>query len=66
MARYRVLRQHEGDRLYKPGDLREASPCDVAHLVASGVIEVVPDAAAVKAEPAPRNKAERPPRNKAR
>lgn len=37
--RYNVLRQHIGDRDYLPGDTREADPAQVAHLVASGVLE---------------------------
>lgn len=41
MARYKVLRQHHGDRDYMPGDFREATPSVVAHLVAAGVIEEV-------------------------
>ncbi len=35
---YRVLRQHLGDRMYQPGEEREAEAADVAHLVASGVL----------------------------
>lgn len=56
MAKFRVLRQHFGDRLYLPGDEREAQERDVAHLVKNGVL---------KAEPAVKNKAEPPVKNKA-
>ena len=59
--KYRVMRQHFGDRLYQAGDEREASEGDVAHLVANGVLELIQ----VKAEPALANKAEPALRNKA-
>lgn len=58
--KYRVEREHIGDRRYLPGDEREARPEEVAHLVARGVL------VQVKAVKAPRNKAEARPRNKAR
>jgi hypothetical protein len=62
MQTYRVIRQHFGDRMYMPGDTREAEPRDVAHLVEGGTLEPVK----TKAEPAaPRNKAEPAARNKA-
>jgi hypothetical protein len=41
MTRFKVLRQHLGDREYLPGDTREADPLVVAHLVAAGVLEEV-------------------------
>ncbi|UWQ16151.1 hypothetical protein [Jannaschia sp. M317] len=59
--KFEVLRHHEGDRSYVPGDLRDAQEGDVAHLVASGVLRPAGKAAqaaankAVKA--APKNKA---------
>jgi len=65
MAAYRVLRHHDGDRAYAPGDTREAAPADVAHLVALGVLAPLA-AAGAKAEPPLRDKADRAPRNKAR
>lgn len=55
MKRYRVVRQHEGDRFYQEGDVREATPADVKHLVPH-VLQPIEDEA--KAEPAPANKAE--------
>ena len=58
---FNVLRRHEGDRLYEEGDTREASASEVAHLVASGVLEQ----AKAKGESKPRNKAEPAPANKA-
>jgi len=61
MAEFFVLRQHYGDKMYLPGDVREASASDVAHLVKSGVLAEV----ASKAEQPPSNKAERAPKNKA-
>lgn len=55
--KFEVLRRHLGDKLYEPGEEREATEGDVAHLVRSGVLK--------KAEPAPKNKAEKAaPKNK--
>lgn len=69
---FRVIRQHLGDRMYMPGDTREADPKEVAHLVAGGVIEPVKERAAgaapegaKRAAPTP-NKAAAPPENKSR
>lgn len=50
--KYNVIRQHLGDKMYMPGDSREASPGEVKHLLANGVIEEA------KADPKPANKAE--------
>ena len=61
MAIFITERQHFGDRLYMPGDEREAAPSDVAHLVANGVLRP----ARTKAEPEVANKAEPKLRNKA-
>lgn len=58
---YEVIRQHLGDRLYMPGDVREVNQGDVAHLVANGVLKPV----RAKAGPAPANKAAPKPQNKA-
>jgi len=52
MPLYNVLRQHLGDKMYMPGDERDAAENDVAHLVTNGVL------APAKAERAPANKAE--------
>ena len=41
MATFRVMQSHRGDQQYRPGDMREADPAMVAHLVASGVLEEV-------------------------
>ncbi|MBD9372108.1 hypothetical protein IB238_05620 [Rhizobium sp. ARZ01] len=61
MKTYSVIRQHLGDKMYMPGDRREAAKADVAHLVANGVL-VEGD----KANRAPANKAEKSsPKNKA-
>ena len=56
MAEFFVLRQHYGDKMYMPGDVREASASDVAHLVKNGVL---------KSAVAPKNKMEAPVKNKA-
>lgn len=55
---FKVARQHLGDRLYLPGDTREANAGDVEHLLRNGVL------VRQKAEPAPKNKAEKVPPNK--
>lgn len=54
MKTYEVVRQHLGDKMYMPGDKREASPPDVQHLVKNGVLTE----AKSKAEPKLPNKAE--------
>lgn len=41
MKHFKVLRQHTGDKEYVAGDVREADASQVAHLVASGVLEEV-------------------------
>jgi len=58
--KFRVIRQHLGDKFYQPGDERTADPAAVKHLVAQGVLAPIK----AKAEPAPANKAERAPKNK--
>lgn len=58
---YDVTRQHLGDRMYLPGDQREADPSDVKHLVDTGVLTL----RAEKAERPVDNKAIKAPRNKA-
>lgn len=68
MAKFKVLRQHFGDKMYMPNDpdtgTREADPSTVAHLVAAKVLEPMGGS---KKEPEPRNKAvRRAPRNKAK
>lgn len=52
-ARYRVLREHIGDRPYREGEEREALPSQVGHLLGR-VLEPL----GAKAEPVPENKAE--------
>lgn len=53
--KYHVTRQHLGDKMYFPGDTREASESQVGHLVKSGVLTTT----------APKRKAERTLQNKA-
>lgn len=52
--KYDVLRQHTGDKRYARGDVREAEPRDVAHLVETGILAEHK----AKAEPTAKNKAE--------
>lgn len=52
---YRVIRDHEGDKLYRVGDTREADPRDVAHLIGKCLVDpadaqrLADEAAAIKA-----------------
>lgn len=41
--KYDVLREHIGDKFYKSGDVRDAEPMTVAHLVRNGVLRPVAD-----------------------
>jgi hypothetical protein len=60
MAKYEVLREMQGDKDYKPGDIRDLSEADAKHLVGLGVLRKI----ATKAAPPLKNKADRPPENK--
>ncbi len=76
---YLVKRPHEGDKFYNPGDIREANPQTVKHLVDRGVLVVKPadeepvdavkkpvtKAADKKAKATPENKAALAPSDKA-
>lgn len=55
MKTYDVLRQHYGDKPYAKGDMREANPFEVRHLVDAGVLRK----ATIKAENPTANKAEK-------
>jgi len=61
--KFSVIRQHLGDRMYMPGEEREANKSDVQHLLDAGVLA---EHEGAKAEDgAPRNKAHgRAPKNK--
>lgn len=61
MAKYKVIRQHQGDRMYLPGEERELPEGDAGHLIPRCLVPI-----SGKAEPAPKNKAEPAPKNKAR
>lgn len=65
MKTYDVRRQHLGDKMYMPGDQRDALPADVAHLVANGVLSDAEPDVATKAEKPVKNKAAKPLANKA-
>lgn len=43
MAKFKVLRRHDGDKEYFQGDERTAKPADVKHLVDLGILELVED-----------------------
>ena len=58
--KFNVIRQHLGDKMYMPGDEREATQAEVRHLVANGVLEEVKAERKLpnKAEPVVKNKAD--------
>ena len=60
MAKYEVLREMQGDKDYKLGDVRDLSEADASHLVSLGVLRK----AATKAAPRLKNKAAPPLENK--
>jgi hypothetical protein len=51
--KFYVTRPHLGDKMYLPGDTREANEGDVKHLIANGVLSPK-----TEAEGKPTNKAE--------
>lgn len=62
MKKFAVMRRHQGDKWYEEGDVREAKPSDVQHLIDRGVLVETEDK---KAQPKPKNKAvESAPKNK--
>ena len=67
MPKFKVLREHDGDKFYFPGDVRTANAADVAHLVKNGVLVLLDDSEptpeptpTVKLAPAHENKAGKP------
>lgn len=60
--KYRVLRQHYGDRAYTAGEERELRETDGKRLVELGVLEEIRQ----KKAPEPENKMQSEPENKAR
>jgi hypothetical protein len=64
---YRVVRRHEGDRMYEEGETRTGTKAELGHLVPNVLVEMEAEAKPqTKAEPAPSNKAEPAPRNKSK
>lgn len=57
--KFKVIREHLGDRFYQVGETREAQRADVAHLIGKSL------EAPGKAAKTALNKAARPPINKA-
>lgn len=55
--KWKVLRRHEGDRMYEEGDTREGTAAELGHLEGK-VLELIGPIKAAKAEKAPLNKAE--------
>ncbi len=63
---YRVVRRHEGDRMYEEGETRKGTKAELGHLVPN-VLAPIEDEPKEKAETAaPANKAEKPVRNKSK
>ena len=58
--KYRVKREHEGERFYNVGDERELDEATATQLVRLGVLEAIE----VKPEAAPLNKATKPEKTK--
>ncbi|TXC73960.1 hypothetical protein FSZ31_04360 [Sphingorhabdus soli] len=69
MAKFKVLREHRGDKQYSEGDTRTAEPSVVAHLVDAGILAPVDSGkkkpAAAKKAKTPGNKKAPTPDNKA-
>jgi len=42
MEKYKVIWPHYGDKPYNVGDIREAHPARVKHLVKNGTLELIP------------------------
>ncbi|MBW9062382.1 hypothetical protein JNB71_03525 [Rhizobium herbae] len=62
--RWKVLRRHDGDRMYEEGEIRTGTKAELGHL-SPRTLELIPAELAAKAERAVLNKAERPTANKA-
>lgn len=68
MEKFEVIWPHLGDKKYERGDVREAHPATVSHLVKNGTLKPLDEKAKPKAkakgktveksQPAPKNKAE--------
>lgn len=55
--KFHVIRQHLGDKMYMPGDTREANESDVKHLIGTVLSKSKPRAPSNKAKSgAPKNK----------
>lgn len=52
---FAVIRRHLGDKMYEPGDVREANEADVRHLIKSGVLVRKLQAQKVETKPAPKS-----------
>lgn len=52
MAKFKVMRGHQGERFYSEGEVREGNVADLNHLVPHVLVPLEE-----KAEPAPLNKA---------
>lgn len=61
---WKVLRRHDGDRLYEEGEVRVGTKRDLGHL-SPKTLQLIGPARERKAGASPLNKAERAPANKA-
>lgn len=58
MAKFKVLRSHLGDKMYQKGDIREANPSQVSHLVGKVLaVATAEDLKPAKAKAATKSKA---------
>ena len=57
ILQWKVLRRHEGDRLYEEGETREGTKAELGHLEGK-VLERIQPAKPEKSEAVPMNKAE--------
>jgi hypothetical protein len=58
ILKWKVLRQHEGDRMYQEGETRLGTKAELGHLSPKTLELIGPSIDSAKSEPAPLNKAE--------
>jgi hypothetical protein len=58
IMKWKVLRRHDGDRLYEEGEIRTGTKAELGHLAPKTIELLGPEPPKGKAESAPLNKAE--------